>query len=363
MSIMPAVNDAPRPVPELADWPAEDLQSAPRCEVCAGARRACWLDRLEDRIFHAAPGRWTLWRCLDCGAATLDPRPSAASIARAYRSYYTHAGVERNFLVPGDRPDLKVKRAVHLSYYNRCFGYRFADALPLGWLAIAASDWRSARAGQFIRHLPAPHEGARLLDVGCGDGGFLRVARTLGYSAQGIEFDPAAAALAERQGFAVHVGGLAETQLPAGAFDQITLSHVIEHLHDPVAALARLCGWLKPGGRIWLQTPNVESAGAQRYGADWRGLEPPRHVVLFGPGSLRQALERSGFAAMALMPPQLDAAFYIGQSEAIRAGRDPYRPDRAERRAARREGGAWDRAALADPARAESITMIAFRPA
>jgi SAM-dependent methyltransferase len=360
---MPAVNDASRPAPEPADWPAGDLESVPLCEVCAGPRRTCWLGGLEDRIFHAAPGRWTLWRCLDCGAATLDPRPSAASIARAYGSYYTHAGGERNFLVPGDRPDLKLKRALHLSDYNRRYGYRFAGALPLGWLAIAASSWRSARAGQFIRHLPAPREGARLLDVGCGDGRFLRLARVLGYTAEGIEFDAAAAALAERQGFPVHVGGLAEAQLPAGAFEQITLSHVIEHLHDPVAALAGLRDGLRPGGRLWLQTPNVESAGAQRFGADWRGLEPPRHLVLFGPGSLRLALERSGFERIAVMPPQLDAAFYIGQSLAIGAGRDPYRLGPAERRAARREGGAWDRAALADPGRAESITMVAFRPA
>ena len=203
---------------------------------------------------------------------------------------------------------------------------------------------------------------ARLLDVGCGDGGFLRVARALGYAARGIEFDPAAAALAREQGFEVDVGGLAETELSLATFDQVTLSHVVEHLHAPVAALTRLRGWLKPGGRLWLQTPNIESAGAGRYGADWRGLEPPRHLVMFDAASLRVALERSGYERMAVLPPQLDASFYIGQSEAIRAGRDPYRLGRGERRAARREGRAWDRAALAAPACAESITMVAFRP-
>jgi hypothetical protein len=84
---------------------------------------------------------------------------------------------------------------------------------------------------------------------------------------------------------------------------------------------------------------------------------------MFDAVSLRLALARSGYERMAVLPPQLDASFYIGQSEAIRAGRDPYRLGRDERRAARRAGRAWDRAALADPARAESITMLAFRPA
>ena len=360
---MPAVSDVSHAAPPPVDWPAGDLESVPACEVCGGVRRTLWRNGLSDRIFHAAPGRWALWRCVDCGAATLDPRPTPASIARAYAGYYTHAGVERNFLVPGDRPDLRIKRALHLSYYNRRFGYRFADALPLGWLAIAASAWRSARAGQFIRHLPAPHGDARLLDVGCGDGGFLRVARVLGYAARGIEFDPAAATLARQQGFEVDVGGLAETELPAASFDQVTLSHVVEHLHAPLAALTRLRGWLKPAGRLWLQTPNIESSGARRYGVDWRGLEPPRHLVMFDAVSLRLALARSGYERMAVLPPQQDASFYIGQSEAIRAGRDPYRLGSDERRAARRAGRAWDRAALAEPARAESITMLAFRPA
>lgn len=344
------------------DWPAADTEAAPACRVCGGTRRERWLDGLTDRIFRAAPGRWTLWRCLDCGAATLDPRPTPASIGRAYSRYYTHAGAEKHFLVPGDRPDLRFKRAMHLSFYNRHFGHRHADALPFGWLLIAASRWRSVRAGHYIRHLPGPAPGARLLDVGCGDGGFLRVARAMGYEAQGLEFDPAAAAPARARGFTVHEGTVDAAPLAPGSFDQVTLNHVIEHLHEPAAVLARLRAALKPGGRIWLQTPNVASRGAQRYGADWRGLEPPRHLVLFGERSLHLALERAGFERAELLPPQLDAAFYIGQSESIRAGREPYAADKALRRAARREGRAWDRAALDDPAQAESLTMVAWRP-
>src|SRR5439155_1667303 len=77
--------------------------------------------------------------------------------------------------------------------------------------------------------------------------------------------------------------------------------------------------------------------------------------------SLSSALTRAGFAAAQLLPPQLDAAFDIEQSTAMAEGRDPYQDDRARRRAARREGKALDRAALADPVHAESITLIAFK--
>jgi 2-polyprenyl-3-methyl-5-hydroxy-6-metoxy-1,4-benzoquinol methylase len=354
-----------RAAPDLTDWPADDLESVPLCEVCGSADRTLLLDGLIDRIFHAAPGRWTLWRCTGCAAATLDPRPTAASIGRAYSAYYTHEGeAAKNFLVPGDRPDLWFKRAMHLSHYNRVYGHRLPGALPLGWALLGASQWRSARAGQFIRHLPGPPDDkAQLLDVGCGDGAFLRVARALGYQARGIEFDPAAAALAQRHGFEVFVGGVDDAAVAAGSIEQITLSHVIEHLHHPVNALRLLHDWLAPGGRIWLQTPNIASAGAQRYGGAWRGLEPPRHLVMFNPGALRLALESAGFERIELLPPQLDAQFFIGQSKAIADGCDPYRLGRDERRAARREGTAWDRAALRDPGRAESITMVGYRAA
>jgi len=354
MSALPQATDA---------WPAADLESVPACPVCAEARRVVWREGVVDAAFRAAPGRWTLWRCMGCDAAYLDPRPTAASIGRAYSRYYTHAGEPaKNFLVLGDRPDLWFKRAMHLSHYARAYAHHQRGVWPLIGRLIDASAWRRARAGQFIRHLPGPQsEADELLDVGCGDGGFLRVARALGYRARGIEFDPQSAQTAQRQGFDVFIGGVDTAPLPQVSLAQITLSHVIEHLHDPIAVLRRLHAALRPGGRIWLQTPNIDSRGAERFGVAWRGLEAPRHLVMFNAASLSSALTRAGFAAAQLLPPQLDAAFYIEQSTAMAEGRDPYQNDRARRRAARREGKALDRAALADPVHAESITLIAFK--
>jgi 2-polyprenyl-3-methyl-5-hydroxy-6-metoxy-1,4-benzoquinol methylase len=349
-------------------WPAAELEAVPTCPVCDEPAREPWLEGLTDLIFHAAPGRWALWRCRSCSAARLDPRPTPASIGRAYNRYYTHAsngeGPARHFIVPGDRPDLRLKRALHLSFYNHAHGHQLPDALPLGWLAVAASRWRSVRAGHYIRHLPGPRrEGARLLDVGCGDGGFLRVAQAMGYRAQGIEFDAAAAAPAQRAGFDVRIGAIEDADFEPASFDQVVLSHVIEHLHDPVLVLRRLLGWMRPGARLWLQTPNIDSRGVQRYGVHWRGLEPPRHLVMFNERSLRLACERAGFGGVALLPPQLDAQFFIGQSEAMQRGEDPYAIGATQRRAARRLGRQWDRDAMANPLLAESLTMVAFKPA
>ena len=350
-------------------WPAADLETLGACEVCGGTDRPVWLDGLADRIFFVAPGRWRLRRCAACDVAQLDPRPTEASIGRAYARYYTHdAAPERQFLVPGDRPDLALKRALHADFYNHFYGHRLAPALPPGRWLIAASPARRARAGHYIRHLPGPAlaqgpaDGpARLLDVGCGNGSFLRVARALGFQAEGVEIDAASGSVARQAGFAVHGGPLASADFEPGRFAQITLNHVVEHLHQPMLALRRLLGWLRPGGRLWLQTPNLAARGAARYGVHWRGYEPPRHLVLFDGASLPATLAAAGFARAGLLAPQRDAGFFIQQSEAVQAGRDPYQAGRAgpaQRRLARQ----WDAAAQADWASAEAITVQAWRP-
>lgn len=344
-------------------WPAADLETLTACEVCGGSARPVWLTDLADRIFGVAPGRWQLRRCVDCRVAALDPRPTQASIGRAYASYYTHdAGPERHFIVPGDRPDLALKRALHADHYNHALGHHLTPALPLGRWLIAASRSRLARAGHYIRHLPAPvASDARLLDVGCGNGSFLRVARALGFAAEGIEIDAVAGQLARGAGFEVHGGPLTSAAYAPARFEQVLLNHVIEHLHQPMQALRLLRGWLRPGGRIWLQTPNLASRGAARYGVAWRGFEPPRHLVLFDGPSLCAALAAAGFERARLLEPQRDAGFFIQQSEAVLAGTDPYqagRPSPSQRRQAK----AWNRASAADWASAEAITVEAWRP-
>lgn len=346
-------------------WPVGDLQAVPQCPVCDATQRCAWRTGLTDKLFSAAPGRWTLWLCANCGCAYLDPRPTPQSIGRAYGTYYTHASEPgRHFVVPGDQPELRAKRAVHASYYNRRLGHSLAPALPLGWMLIGASRRRRARAGQSIRHLAAPaRRGSVLLDVGCGDGTFMRVARALGYVSRGIELDPAAAAVARQAGFEVDIRSIDAVEIAANSIDQVTMNHVIEHLHDPIAALRRILAWLRPGGRIWLQTPNIDGQGASQFGADWRGLEPPRHMVLFNPASLQRALRAAGYDAVDLLPPPPDASFYIAQSQALRDSRDPYVDvgPRA-RRAAKRLGEQWNRMALREPESAESVTLVGFKP-
>jgi SAM-dependent methyltransferase len=85
--------------------------------------------------------------------------------------------------------------------------------------------------------------------------------------------------------------------LPPGLppFDAITFSHVIEHLPNPLDSLQRSLRLLKPGGRLVVVTPNGQSLGARYFGPDWVAWDPPRHLHVFTPRSLRRLLLGSGF--------------------------------------------------------------------
>jgi hypothetical protein len=66
----------------------------------------------------------------------------------------------------------------------------------------------------------------------------------------------------------------------------------------------RTCGEiLRDDGVLWIATPNLASTGHARYRRDWRGLEPPRHLVLFTPSALVHALERAGFRLVSFQRP------------------------------------------------------------
>ncbi len=145
--------------------------------------------------------------------------------------------------------------------------------------------------------MPKAQPGARLLDVGFGNGAFIEMALAAGWDCAGVDMDPVVVSNAKAKGLNVRMGGIDAYAGNSELFDVITISHVIEHLYDPVGALRLAHKLLKPGGRLWLDTPNIESLGHARYGGNWRGLEPPRHLVIFGPQSIRLAMEQAGFSA------------------------------------------------------------------
>lgn len=270
------------------------------------------------------PGKWTLWRCSDCGSAYLNPRPSAGSIERAYWTYYAHREASATKTQTHyNSLDLvrKFRRRLMNGYSNWRFGTRREPELRVGVLVLWFARTFRMRLGRAYRHLPRlPHGGGTVLDVGCGDGSFLEEAASLGWSALGVDPDPKAVANCRGRGLQVFQGGVGLFDGEQALFDVITLNHVIEHVHDPLTLLKACHRLLKPTGQLWLETPNIDSLGHRQYGSNWRGLEPPRHLILFNNRSLTKALHATGFVRVQSKASPSALRWTTKVSEAIKRG-------------------------------------------
>ena len=313
------MNVAPTAETRLSEWPAQDLEAVSACPACASTYRELLYDGLTDLVFFSAPGKWQLYKCKACGSAYLDPRPTPETIGRAYANYYTHSSES----LAGMGIFRRLRRALDNGYRNRKYGTKESPSLSWGyWLARLLSGQR-ATVDAMMRHLPRPKPGNRLLDIGCGNGDFLARARDGGWEVEGVEPDREAAQVARARGLSVHVGTVDAVRDQYESFDGITLSHVVEHVYDPVALLRECYKLLKPGGWIWVDTPNIDSLGNMHYGKNWRGLEPPRHLVIFNRSSLLRSLARAGFTGMVDMPYRGLYFSLSVASEAMNRGLDP----------------------------------------
>lgn len=330
--------NAPSPHKSLADhWPAQDLQFLGACPCCGSQARRSEIEGLRDFLTGAAPGEWRMWRCGGCNCAYLDPRPTPESIERAYAGYYTRK----------DRVGLARRVAQRLK-----FAYRIATRDPdpdFNWV---------------IRHLNvAKRRGERLLDVGFGSGAFLQYARWLNYEPVGIDFDPEVVKAGQAQGFDVRQGGLPGSGLPEASFAHITMSNVLEHLPEPIAALEEVFRLLKPKGRLWLNQPNLAALGIEEFGIYWRGWEAPRHLTLWEASDLCALLGRLGFVDVRLIDMGRGPHTYTYRASQLQ--RMGHLPEQAPPQAVA-EAAAFAELKRPDkpvpPEVAENLTIVAYRP-
>ncbi|HEY1226080.1 MAG TPA: class I SAM-dependent methyltransferase, partial [Ramlibacter sp.] len=282
---------------------------------------------LVDNSFFCAPGTWTAWRCLGCDCAYLDPRPDSGSIHLAYVDYYTHRPIASANQRPRGLGALK--RALTNGYKNWRFGVSLQPSAAIGAFLVSMVPSKRVRIDRQFRHLPHREGKGRVLDVGFGSGAFLDEAQLLGWDAVGVDIDPTAVANARARGLNVFAKSLDHLDFEEESFDVITISHVLEHVHDPVALLRTCFRLLRPGGMLWIETPNIDSVGHARFGRHWRGLEPPRHLVIFGLRALRNVLSESGFVAVGNLAQPSPCSAIFRESHRIASGLPPEAQARA----------------------------------
>lgn len=232
-----------------------DTRRTTPCQLCGG---------YETRIlYHLITG--TYKKCKNCGLVEVDPHPGIDQMLSEaiYWANSHHTSVE------------KVKQ-----HYDPKFQeIAFKDLLAI--------------AGQYYLN-------GRLLDVGCGIGGFVDAAQKAGWDAYGTDISPSIQIPQER-GLRVFQGQISDLDLPDRYFDVITLFDVIEHIVDLSTLMANIRRFLRPGGGLIIVTPNLASLPARLLGSKWSAVEPQDHIILFTPTTLTGFLIKQNLTAMRVL--------------------------------------------------------------
>jgi len=210
--------------------------------------------------FNDPGGReYRLRGCQNCQARFIDPTPTQDELARTYDA----------------------------AYYGKGTG-KFS-----GPVEAILDRFRRGRAVRLAKLLPSR---ARVLDIGCGNGGFLRALHALGsFELHGVELPGPAAERTSRYPFIrLKTGTLDQSDFPAASLDAVTLFHVFEHLNNPRDVLDMALNFLRPGGFLMLSFPNIVSLQARMFRASWFHLDPPRHLCFLPPAVFRKQAEARG---------------------------------------------------------------------
>ena len=200
--------------------------------------------------------------CMETGLVRNDPVPGDEELARFYAEDYRRA------YKSADKP----RRRQVLRNFRR-----------------AAAHIRA------FRDVLAPAR--RILDVGAGSGEFAFLMRELGHDVTGIEPNAGYAAWCRDElGLDVRTAHLGPDLFPPASFDLIRLNHVLEHLNDPVRYLAIIAAWLTPGGRLYVEVPNIETYAREKSRGN---MFHYGHIWTFNPWTLRAA---AGLAGLEELP-------------------------------------------------------------
>ena len=239
----------------------------PRCLVCGAEQPG--------RLYSIT--RFEVLCCRDCEQIFLHPLLDPEEVRQLFASLYT--------VGEGSVPELK-------DYYSYCF-----DDEPSNPLVQQYEGWLDA--------VEAVHPPGRVLDVGCGTGLFLAVARRRGWEPYGIDESLEATEHARRHfGLDPWVGEFESFVGGDQTFDLVTGWDVIEHSRDPVGLMKAVRSGLSPDGLVALSTPNQRSIldliGGLIYRLSAERITKPlekfyieQHFLYFTPETLRQCLARA----------------------------------------------------------------------
>jgi len=234
-----------------------------KCDLCRGDDLISFLNDISSWEYR---GKFNLVKCLDCSLVFVNPRPSPRDMSQFYSadSYWGNQNIHKISSKKLGTTWMKSRNSRYKELYQKIFS-------------------------QF----PKP---GKILDVGCGTGGFLTAFMERKWQVVGTEISRDAANYSQKTyGFSVKIGDLLDINFGKKKFSTIVLNNVLEHLFSPKKTLEKIRNILNDTGLLVVSVPNIESLGFKIFKSYWYPLQPPRHLYLYSPQTIRRLLEQTGF--------------------------------------------------------------------
>ncbi len=163
--------------------------------------------------------------------------------------------------------------------------------------------------------------GKSLLDIGCGTGEFLAIAKKENWTTLGIEPNTNAREKAVLKNINV-VATL--DNIGDQKFNVISLWHVLEHLPDLENQIKKITNLLTEEGTLIIAVPNFKSNDAKHYKEYWAAYDTPRHLWHFSQTAISKLFKEQNFKVVQTLPLRFDAYYVSLLSEKYKNGKSNY---------------------------------------
>lgn len=299
-------------------------REAQRCILCGEEGRPIYT-AVKD-FNYGLEGSFNYRHCEACDFLWVDPIPTKEEMARFYKNYFTHDS-QRGLKKPSKNGIIrKIKDLIRNSVLCGHYGYRNVHNTHI-----------FCRFGHIMRFMPfiGPASTYRLgpllprfdeikdldlIDIGCGNGEYIELLRSIGGKVIGIETDPAACSVLRDRHIPFIEGSIEDARLAENSANVITMRHAIEHIRDPLHTINECFRVLRPGGKLILRTPNYAGLAHRTFKSSCYSLDTPRHLHLFSPRSMRLFGKKSLFGSCRIrtLPDMAENTFDISSTIAKR---------------------------------------------
>ena len=212
---------------------------------------------------------WNIVKCRTCGLVYVNPQPTNEELREFYASKYDY-----DYQTENEERLFKIAR-------------------------------KTLACLEKILH----NDTGNLLEIGCGRGYFLKIAKEQGWNVTGVEISEDASDFAKSKlNLNVVSGELLDAKFPDKEFDVVIMRHSLEHVSNPSEVLdeiSRILG--RGGGLLRITGPHIYIIASKLCGKAWEWLSPPAHLYFFSPSTLKQILQKYGFGILQINTQRGDA--------------------------------------------------------